>query len=135
MSPIKIHIPCITQYFEYDCGATAYESICKYNLVGPNSHEEFIKLLKTNIKGTKVSNIKNLSKILNLNFLDFHNMSIAHLEWFINLGKPVLCPIRAWSAGHYVVAIGFDDNKIYFEDPFLNGFRGHIENQIFKKMV
>lgn len=131
MSPIKIHVPCLDQHFEYDCGATALESICKYHLVGPNSHERFIKLLKTNTHGTELCRIKSLAFDLNLSFLEYHKMSISHLEWFIDLGKPIICPIQAWGCSHYVVAIGYDSDYLYFEDPFIKDARGYIEKSNF----
>jgi ABC-type bacteriocin/lantibiotic exporter with double-glycine peptidase domain len=56
-------------------------------------------------------------------------MTLLEIKNFINRGIPVIMPLQAWtkkkkinwqknwSDGHYVVAIGYDKQKIYFEDP------------------
>ena len=53
-------------------------------------------------------------------------MSYDDLEGFIDKKKPVICLIQAWNGdsdydyskdwedGHYVIAIGYDKNNIYF---------------------
>jgi hypothetical protein len=59
----------------------------------------------------------------------------------INRGIPVLIPIQAWikngnprsladwelrrNDGHYAIAIGYDDQRMYFEDPAMFGI-GYI---------
>ena len=58
-------------------------------------------------------------------------MSISEVKKFIDLGVPVIMIVQAWtvkkkvdwekdwSDGHYVIAIGYDDNKIFFQDPYV----------------
>jgi predicted double-glycine peptidase len=52
-------------------------------------------------------------------------------------GRPVIVQIQAWGDegtdytndfddGHYVVAIGFDENYLYFEDPWIIGNIAYI---------
>src|SRR5207244_6551820 len=67
-------------------------------------------------------------------------MTLAQLEQFLDEGKPVICSIQAYDEhnppekraeiynkddnGHYLVAIGYDDDNVYFMDPALPGPRG-----------
>ncbi len=72
------------------------------------------------------------------------NMTIAELTRRIDAGSPVICLIQAWWAdakghveprhdyadewesGHYVIAVGYDRERIYFMDPSLAGNYGYI---------
>jgi predicted double-glycine peptidase len=64
-------------------------------------------------------------------------MLISDLENSIMRGRPVIVQIQAWGDegtdytndfddGHYVVAIGFDENYLYFEDPWIIGNIAYI---------
>ena len=55
-------------------------------------------------------------------------MSISEIQKYIDEKKPVIVLIQAWSNyptnyhknfkyGHYVIAIGYDENYLYFKDP------------------
>lgn len=72
------------------------------------------------------------------------NISIEQLTAFINDGKPVICSLQAWGnpgetgdysdvwdEGHYVIAIGYDDNNIIFMDPSTMGAYTYIPRQEF----
>ncbi len=72
------------------------------------------------------------------------NMTIRHLMHFIDQHKPVICAMQAWEgeepdysdndSGHYVVAIGYDDNYILFQDPSIkNNRRGRLTHEEFVK--
>lgn len=72
------------------------------------------------------------------------NMTIADLTRHLDEGNPVVCLIQAWWAdadgqanfgynyadewedGHYVIAVGYDQERIYFMDPSLAGNYGYI---------
>jgi ABC-type bacteriocin/lantibiotic exporter with double-glycine peptidase domain len=68
----------------------------------------------------------------------FGSMTIEDVKSYIDKGIPVVLLIQAWVAdypvdyaniseeGHYVVAIGYDDEKIIFDDPALMANRGYI---------
>jgi len=70
------------------------------------------------------------------------NMQVAELKHQLDLGLPVLCLIQAWPErqvdyqkdwddGHYVVAVGYDETRIYFMDPSTLGNYTFIPNQEF----
>jgi predicted double-glycine peptidase len=75
-------------------------------------------------------------------------MTIDQLERRLDEGKPVICSIQAYAEkapaekrtkiykkddnGHYLVAIGYDDDNIYFMDPSLTGRRGFLPKPEFE---
>jgi uncharacterized protein YvpB len=58
-------------------------------------------------------------------------MTVQDVKKFIDQEIPVIMIVQAWthkkevdwekdwSDGHYVIAIGYDDKKFYFEDPYI----------------
>ena len=70
------------------------------------------------------------------------NATIDDLKELIDAETPVIVDIQAWRDednkaewkddwidGHYVVAIGYDDENVYFEDPAMMNSIGKIPNQ------
>ena len=53
-------------------------------------------------------------------------MTDAALRRTLDLRRPVILMIQAWGEGHWVVAIGHDRARIYFEDPILHASRGYL---------
>jgi ABC-type bacteriocin/lantibiotic exporter with double-glycine peptidase domain len=124
-----LNFPSFKQTCEYDCGAKVAEAVLDYYGIDIKEHE-IIKLAGTNCKGTSIDGILS---ILRQNGLDckYGKMGISEVKKFIDLGVPVIMIVQAWtvkkkvdwekdwSDGHYVIAIGYDDNKLYFEDPYV----------------
>ena len=72
------------------------------------------------------------------------NMTLADLTRSLDAGTPVICVLQAWwvdaagreqprhdysgewDSGHYVIAVGYDEDRIYFMDPSLAGDYGYI---------
>ena len=60
-------------------------------------------------------------------------MGLLTLQDYLSYGRPVILLLQAWrdddslpypsdfEDGHYVVAIGYDNDYIYFEDPWVIG--------------
>jgi predicted double-glycine peptidase len=75
-------------------------------------------------------------------------MTVAELEKYLDEGKPVICSIQAYEEhhppekraeiykkddnGHYLVAIGYDDDNVYFMDPALTGRHGFLPKSEFE---
>lgn len=72
------------------------------------------------------------------------NISIEQLTAFIEDGKPVICALQAWGnpgktgnysdvwdEGHYVIAVGYDNNNIFFMDPSTMGAYAYIPKSEF----
>lgn len=133
---IKVNVPPETQEDDFDCGPTALEAILKH--YGENiSHDEIVKETDADPEnGTPPQNLANVAKEHGLEAIAMHNMSIQNLKDQLDMHHPVILAIQAWGnnmsdyaqleSGHYVVAIGYDDKNIYFQDPSLRGSRGHI---------
>lgn len=122
------HFPELRQAYEYDCGATALQSVLIY--YGFDfSESEIMKMVKTTKKnGTKPENIFQAAKKLGIKAKLISPLSLIDLKAFIDQDIPVIIELQAWSkkpsdystdwtSGHYVVAIGYDRHRVYFEDP------------------
>lgn len=129
-----INFPELRQIYNYDCGASAVQSVLCY--YGFDERED--KILKAlSAKHTEIfNNGVYLSDIVN--YLNNHkltakiitNLSISNLIKYIDKDIPVIVLLQAWHDsdvqvkwiddyrdGHYVVAIGYTKNCIIFEDP------------------
>lgn len=135
-SHIKIDMPQIIQTTNYNCGAACLRGIAKYYGVGPDTEDEYIKLCKTTPKdGTTPKNIINAAIKIGLKVEEQHNMTIEELKSILGQKIPVICSLQAWGKekeyhndknGHYIIAIGYDDKYIFFQDPIIKGIRGHV---------
>ena len=116
------------QSYDWDCGASAVQSVMAY--YGNNITEEaLIKSLGTNPdEGTSPAHIIDFFKKEGFD-VKYGRMTIGILERFVDQKFPVIIVLQAyredehsiykddWEDGHYVVVIGYDDDKIFFEDP------------------
>jgi ABC-type bacteriocin/lantibiotic exporter with double-glycine peptidase domain len=124
-----LNFPSFKQTCSYDCGAKVVEAVLDYYGIDIREHE-IIKLAGTNRKGTSVEAILHILKQHGLD-CKYEKMSLNNVKEFIDLNVPVIIVVQAWtvkrkvdwekdwSDGHYVIAIGYDDNKFYFEDPYI----------------
>lgn len=124
-----LDFPEFKQSFEYDCGAKSLQALLAY--YGIDSNEiDLIKLAGTNEKyGTPIKGIKKVAKHFGFKLI-MKSLTIAELKKYLDKDKPVLLLLQAWSNkkiknwqnhwdhGHFTVAIGYDKDKIYFEDPY-----------------
>jgi len=122
--------PIFRQTYNYDCGAKAMHSVIAF--YGIDTREDLLMQLgKTNKRdGTPISG---MIRIANHFRLHHHSgrMNIDIIKRYINRNIPVVLVLQAWKNdndkhkdwcsdwddGHYVVAVGYDPEKIYFEDP------------------
>lgn len=124
------------QATSFDCGAVALQSVLYYFGVEV-TEEDLVKALQTTEDGVEPGH---LVEYLISHAFSAHassEMTLKSLEHWIDRKSPVILLIQAWSKttedysrtldyGHYVVAIGYDDHNIYFEDPLLLGHMGAI---------
>jgi predicted double-glycine peptidase len=125
---VLLEFPELRQAFEYDCGANALQSVLAYYGI-ELSEELLIKEAKTSHSGTAVINVAKTAKNHGLKVVS-RKMTTEDIKKYLNEKIPVIVLLQAWSGkknpdwvkdwwdGHYVVAIGFDTSKIYFEDPY-----------------
>jgi predicted double-glycine peptidase len=123
-----LDFPTLRQTYNYDCGAIALQSVLVY--YGVELREDI--LLKeagtTKRVGTPVRGLKRVARKHGFS-CQVKQMTIEQVIASIKKKKPVILLLQAWTGlkkidwehdwvdGHYVVAIGFDEKNVYFEDP------------------
>jgi predicted double-glycine peptidase len=130
-----IKVPRLRQATDYTCGVCALQAILAY--YGEDVREDLLaKALRANNRdGTRYKEIADYANRRGYSVEIKKEAAISDLEAFINGGRPTICLIQAWADakpgkenekidytdvwkdGHYVVAIGFDQDNIYFMDP------------------
>lgn len=123
-----LDFPLLRQAYEYDCGANALQAVFAY--YGLELDEDIImREAKTSKSGTRFENIVKIAKKYRFK-VDFMEMNLEQIRSYIDKKVPVIILLQAWSEkarkkwtkdwkdGHYVVAIGYGRNKIYFADPY-----------------
>lgn len=127
-----LEFPHTRQNNNFDCGAAALMSVLIYYgfdvTLGSVS-----EMAKTSAEhGTRVKDIVSVAKEYGLE-VNASRMSIQDLKDSIDREIPVIIPLQAWpdspvknwqstwSEGHYVVVIGYADERIIFSDPSVSG--------------
>lgn len=139
-----IHVPLVRQSTDYTCGAAAVQSVLAY--YGDDIREDNLakSLSSQSETGTDYQHIVDFAKSKGYDVAVYKEMTIEQLQKLISTGKPVICLIQAWSDkpenysedwddGHYVVAAGYDDDRIYLMDPSTLGNYTYIPTQEFLK--
>jgi ABC-type bacteriocin/lantibiotic exporter with double-glycine peptidase domain len=126
-----IDMPSGRQTFDFDCGAKSLQLILAY--YGLDVREDIlIKELASNVSyGTLADNIKAVAEKYGFKVVAKRGMSLGTLKKYIDDERPVIVLLQAWADqymtikdwrkanehGHYVIVIGYKDDKIIFEDP------------------
>jgi ABC-type bacteriocin/lantibiotic exporter with double-glycine peptidase domain len=122
-----LEFPDLRQASNYDCGAVAVQSVLAY--YGIDFREDkIIKMAHTSeTKGTSIAGVKKVLKHFRLRFYE-KELTIDLIKKYIRRHVPVILLVQAWAKkntdwdsdwkdNHFVVAIGYSQKKIYFEDP------------------
>lgn len=141
-SHIKVPLPSAHQSEKDSCGAAALRSIFQYfGVWKPFEHDDTSyrhDLMTDPDEGTPPDAIKRVATAAGMQVVEMHDMTTDDLKTFLDQGKPVICCVQAWGEpenydrrpatdGHYVVAIGYDDqDNIYFMDPSITRNRGYL---------
>lgn len=140
-----LQVPDVRQSTNYTCGAAALQSVLAYWGIEYREDRLVEKLGSTPDAGTPPQAIMKLSRELGLKAQLKEQLSLADLESYVKSGVPVIVACQAWrdedsaewskewQCGHYMVVIGIDPEKVYFEDPSLLGSRGYIGREEFLK--
>jgi predicted double-glycine peptidase len=121
--------PELRQVYNFDCGASALQSVLVYYGIEDFREDELMKMAGTTAKdGTTPGGI--VKVLQSFGFAVFEGpLTIVDLVAAIELEQPVILALQAyrddpsipyakcWDDGHYVVAIGFDGQRVLFEDP------------------
>ena len=124
----KIDFPDLRQTYEYDCGPKVLQSVLVY--YGINLRQELLikKAGTSKLEGTSIKSMLNVLNHYKLK-TDSGIMNIKKIKKYVKKNVPVILLLQAWSTkkidysksfnfGHWVVAIGYNKNKIIFEDPY-----------------
>lgn len=134
---ITVNLPKVKQGTSYSCGAACLYAVSHYFGKSSLNENKLIKLLNSDpCDGTLPQSIVEVARSLGLKAFLRQGMTIDTLKSRLEKGIPVICALQAWgsqknyqneNSGHYVVAIGFDENRIYFEDPLLEKTRAFLD--------
>jgi predicted double-glycine peptidase len=125
--PTKVlDVPDRRQDTNYSCGAAALQAVLAYFGIH-GKEQEIASALGTDPEtGTGPEAIIALAGRLGLKANVAHHMTIDELQYLLDLGRPVLCPIQAHGsrsevesgrAGHYVAVIGYSNHRLFIQDP------------------
>lgn len=139
-----IYVPLTRQSTEYTCESACIQSVMGY--YGEDVPEDVINdALQTDPEnGVDLELIKQFARSHGYSITMTADMTIEQLKSYIDQGKPVIVIIQAWSSnpenyendwadGHYVIAVGYDDGKVYFMDPYKLGNYMYITTENFLK--
>lgn len=128
---VKVRVPKVRQTTGYSCGAAALKAVCKYFCAGPDDEDEFIEALGSDPDGgTAPADIVRVARKFGLRAVLQKGMPLAELQHHLDAGRPVICAMQAWGdeeaydneeSGHYVVAVGYNEGNVFFEDPAMDG--------------
>jgi predicted double-glycine peptidase len=139
---VLLPVPEVRQHTAYACGAAALQAILAYYDIDVRQDVLIQKLDTNEHDGTKYWEIVRVAREYGLTPTIVLQMTREQMISELDRGIPVLIAIQAWlekgdprnladwkarkDDGHYVIAIGYDDKRIYFEDPAMFGI-GYIE--------
>lgn len=130
------------QATDHTCGVAALQSVLAY--YGDSIREDILgQYVNTTEDGTNKNNIVAYAQSVGYNVSMRVNMTLDDLKGYLDSKTPVIIAIQAWEdppvdwnntwdAGHYVVAIGYDQNNFYFMDPSTLGNYAYIPNAEFQ---
>lgn len=125
-----VDFPKIKQTEEFSCGAAVLSSILTYYGKSVEEREIINQLGLHENHGAKEGEIVLYAKKMGFQVIS-KQMTTKDVIHFIDRSIPVIILIQAWSdkenpqyeqsekRGHFVVAIGYNREGIYFEDPLL----------------
>jgi predicted double-glycine peptidase len=135
-------VPNTFQQTDYTCGPASLLAVCEYFGVGPRTEREIKADMGTPPTGADPGHIMQALVKYGLEFKPFYPMSIRQLKASVDRRRPVILMLQAWGEttqgkwrptyqwiwrdGHWVVAIGYDANGVFFEDPSIRTARGFI---------
>jgi predicted double-glycine peptidase len=144
---IKVAVPDTSQQTDYSCGASSLQAVCKFYGIGPQDEWQYVDALHMDPRvGSHPFQIKRLARRLGLTIKEYSPMTLGQLRRELDRRHPVMLMIQAWGEeerngrtrwrktydgvwedGHWVIAIGYDEDGVIFEDPSLQAVRGFLD--------
>ena len=135
-------VPDVRQAEFYSCGASAFQAVMNY--YGKDSYESDLRaMLNTSpTHGTYPWDMVRVAQQQGFDAEWKENLTVNDLEASLRNGVPVIIDgqrFRApdgtwensWTAGHYMVVYGLDEENVYLEDPYLLGTRLNMTHKDF----
>jgi len=132
-----IRVPLCRQETEYTCGIACMQSILGcYGF--DYRQDQLAQIMQSKpILGTDHQDIIRFMQLIGLQASFLTNMSIDCLKSFINDGVTPMLMIQAWADNgvdydsdwkdsHYVIACGYEGDRIFFMDPDTLGYYTYI---------
>jgi len=136
-----VRVPIVQQAQGFSCGAAATLILLRYWLVEPYSRVDesalYEPLQTTHARGTEPEPMVELLRRSGL-LATYRrgDVSLGDLERAVDAHEPPIVDLQAWSdhaaawadtwdAGHYVVMVGYDPERLYFVDPSRATPQGH----------
>lgn len=138
---IRVQVPDTHQFTDTTCGASSLLAVCcYYGVAGAVSRAEEDKIVAVSgmnpTAGSDPEHLVRAAKAYGLVWEEQEWMSVRRLQAHLDDRKPVVVMLQAcyelpsyrneWDCGHWVVAIGYDAKRVYFEDPEIDGHRGYL---------
>ena len=141
---IRIPLPNTFQQKSWTCGPAAVRAICEYYGCGPDTERQFKRQMSVPYAGADPEHLMWGFVQYGLDFKAYNPMTIEEVKREVRRGRPVLMMLQAWGTnsrtkdwrrsyehiwqdGHWVVAIGYDREGMYFEDPSILKDRGFLD--------
>ncbi len=136
--PFLAAVPDVRQSTGYTCGAAALQAVLAYWGFPEREDRLVARLGSTPDAGTRPDAIVRVAGEYGLSAELREGLALADLEAALAAGTTVIVDLQAWrdredlpwteiwDDGHYVVLLGMDADRLYFEDPSLLGARGTI---------
>jgi len=117
---VLLDFPEMVKTYDYDGGAKAIQAVLTYYNIDERE-DRIMKLAGTTEIGTPILGIKKTANKHKLR-CKIMEMKIKDIKEFIDRMVPVILLVqkgrkKTWKNGYYTVAIGYDSERIYFEDP------------------
>lgn len=140
ISPCVLRLPDVRQQTDYSCGPSSLQAVLGY--YGEEHFEQdLIELCQADPQeGTPPERLAEAARELGFQAEIRQNMTLADLQQSLQARVPIIVAAQAWrnpedadkawgniwDSGHWMVVVGMDDSKVYFEDPSILGSLGEI---------
>lgn len=128
-----VSVPIVKQKTDHSCGPAVVTSVLKYFKLFDGSEKDLYEKLDTkHDTGTQHTAIVKVLKDYGLIARYKTNVDLDELKNWVSATKVAIIELQAYGGdhpdkttrwGHYVVLVGFDDDKAYFMDPMMSGHK------------
>lgn len=123
---LKVILPHVQQRDDRSCGPAVLVSVLSYYHADLGGLERARKRLRTTSEGTSSGRLVQLARQCGLRVRAREHWTLAEITEALDYGRPVVVAVRAHGDGHYLAAVGYDRQHVYFMDSCLDGFYGFL---------